>query len=178
MDDFAGYQQDMRRGYLGGATGVITSGVVWLAAGLVAWFVDAGTAIWTLFIGAAFIFPVSNLVDRALGAPGKHSPGNRLAPLAMETTVLMLMGLPLAYGLTLHNMNWFFPAVMMIIGGRYLTFATLYGLRAYWLLAAALGVAALLAFRLAWPPHVAALAGSAIELVFGAVLLASQRRGR
>jgi hypothetical protein len=178
VSELAGFQHDMRRGYLGGATGVITSGLVWFAAGMVAYFIGPGNAIWTLFIGAGFIVPVSNLIDRALGAPGKHAPGNRLAPLALETTVSMLMCLPLAYGLSLHNIDWFFPAVMMIIGGRYLVFATIYGNRAYWLLGAALGIGALLAFRLGLPPHAAAWVGSGIELVFGTALLVAQRRAR
>lgn len=176
MNTVAEFQDDMRRGYLWGATGVMTSGLVWLAAGLVAYFDHPRNAIWTLFVGAAFIVPVSNLIDRALGAPGKHSAGNRLAALAMETTVFMLMCLPLAYGLSLFRIEWFFPAVLMIIGGRYLAFATIYGTPVYWLLGALLGVGALLAFMLAFPPHVSALVGAGIELAFGAVLLAAKRR--
>lgn len=170
------FQADMRRGYLWGATGIIASGLVWLAAGLVAYVVDPRKAIWTLFIGAGLIVPVSNLIDRALGAPGRHSPGNRLAALAMETTVFMLMCLPLAYGLSLYRIEWFFPAVMMIIGGRYLVFATVYGSRVYWLLGAALGLGAMLAVGMGAPPHIGAWIGSGIELVFGAVLLATRGR--
>jgi hypothetical protein len=176
LGDLAGHQQDMRRGYLDGATGIITSGLIWLAAGLVALFIDPQRAIWTLFIGAAFIVPIGNLLDRLLGAPGRHSAGNPLAPLALETTVFMLMCLPLAYGLSRYRIEWFFPAVMMIIGGRYLVFATVYGNRFYWLLGAVLGLGAWLALGLGLPPHAAALIGSGIELVLGLVLLATRRR--
>lgn len=166
----------MRRGYLWGATGIMTSGFVWLVAGLVAAFGDPRNAIWTLFIGASFIVPVSNLLDRVLGAPGKHAPGNRLASLAFETTVCMLMCLPLAYGLSLYRIEWFFPAVLMIIGGRYVTFGTIYGTSLYWWLGAALGAAGMAAAMLSLPPYQSAFAGAAIELVFGAVLLAVKRR--
>ena len=176
MTTLADFQQDMRRGYIWGATGIMTSGLVWLAAGLVAWFRDPRTAIWVLFIGAGFIVPVSNLIDRLLGAAGKHAPGNRLATLAMETTVFMLMCLPLAYGLSLYRIEWFFPAVLMVIGGRYVTFGTIYGTPVYWLLGAALGAAAMLTYLVAAPPHVAALIGAAVELVWGATLLAAKRR--
>lgn len=172
MQTLAEFQQDMRRGYIWGATGIMTSGLVWLAAGLVAYFNDPRNAIWTLFIGAAFIVPVSNLIDRAFGAPGKHTQGNRLSALALETTVFMLMCLPLAYGLSLYRIEWFFPAVLMIIGGRYLVFGTVFGTFLYWLLGAALGIGAIAAYRFAFPPHQAALLGAAIELVFGAALLA------
>jgi hypothetical protein len=176
MDTLTDFQQDMRRGYLWGATGIMTSGLVWLTAGLVACFSLPQHAIWTLFIGASFIVPVSNLIDRALGAAGKHSAGNKLAPLAMESTVFMLMCLPLAYGLSLFRMDWFFPAVLMIIGGRYLIFASVYGTPLYWLLGGSLGAAAVVAYQLALPPYVTALTGAAIELVFGAVLLVVKRR--
>lgn len=176
MDTLADFQQDMRRGYLWGATGIITSGLVWLIAGLVACFSLPQYAIWTLFIGASFIVPVANLLDRALGAAGKHSAGNKLAPLAMESTVFMLMCLPLAYGLSLFRMEWFFPAVLMIIGGRYLLFATVYGTPLYWLLGGSLGAAAVIAYQFVFPPYVAALTGAGIELLFGAVLLAMKRR--
>ena len=171
----ADFQQDMRRGYIWGATGIMTSGLVWLSAGLVAYLHDPRTSIWVLFIGAGLIVPVSNLLDRLLGAPGKHSAGNQLSKLALETTVLMLMCLPLAYGLAHFRIEWFYPAVLMIIGGRYLTFATIYGTRLYWLLGALLGVGGYLGFALGFPPHVTALLGAAIELTFGAILLLAKR---
>lgn len=176
MPTLAHYQEDMRRGYLWGATGIMTSGIVWLIAGLVAYFKDPRIAVWTLFIGAGFIVPVSNLLDRALGAPGKHSQGNKLAALALEGTVFMLMCLPLAYALSIYRIDWFFPAVLMIIGGRYLTFGTLYGTPIYWVLGGILGLAAIAAYKLALPPHSSAILGGTIELLFGGILLAAKRR--
>ncbi len=176
MTTLAEFQEDMRRGYIWGATGIMTSGVVWLAAGLVAFFDDPRRAIWVLFIGASFIVPISNVVDRLLGASGKHAPDNRLAALALETTVFMLMCLPLAYGLSLFRIEWFFPAVLMVIGGRYITFGTVYGTPLYWLLGAALGVTAMLTYVLSAPPYLSALLGAATEIVFGAVLLLRKRR--
>ena len=177
MHKLAEFQQDMRVAYLRGATGITTSGLVWLAAGLVAYVDEPSRAVWTLFLGAMFIVPVSNLIDRVFGAPGKHTAGNRLGWLAMESTVFMIMCLPLAYGLSLFKIEWFFPAVLMIIGGRYLIFATVFGTRVYWLLGSILGAAAVVAFKFAFPPHASAFLGAAIELVFGIVLLAVQRRG-
>jgi hypothetical protein len=38
------------------------------------------------------------------------------------------------------NLSWFFPAMLMVIGGRYLSFAVVYGLRTYWALGASLAV--------------------------------------
>lgn len=172
----ADFQQDMRRGYIWGATGIMTSGLIWLSAGLVASLHDPRTSIWVLFIGAAFISPVSNLLNKLLGAPGKHSEGNHLSNLALETTVWMIMCLPLAYGLAHFRIEWFYPAVLMIIGGRYLTFASIFGTRLYWLLGGLLGFGGYLGYSLGFPPHVTALLGAAIELTFGAFLLIAKRR--
>lgn len=176
MDRLTEYQADMRRGYLWGSTGIMTSGLVWLVAAVVAFVYPPQYAVWTLFIGASFIVPVANLLNRLLGAAGKHSEGNKLAALALESTVFMLMCLPLAYALSLYKMEWFFPAVLMIIAGRYLTFASIYGTRWYWLLGALLGAVALVAFKLAFSPALAALAGALTELVFGTVLLWVKRQ--
>jgi hypothetical protein len=63
----------------------------------------------------------------------------------------------------------------MVIGGRYVTFGTVYGTPMYWLLGASLGAAALFSYVLVLPPHQSALLGAAVEVVFGAVLLAVKR---
>lgn len=176
MTPLSEFQADMRRAYIWGSSGIVTSGVVWFVAALVAYLDDPRHAVWTLFIGAAFIHPVSVVIDRACGAPGKHLSGNPLGKLAVEGLIFMLMCLPLAYGLSLFRMEWFFPAVLMIIGGRYLTFATLYGTRIYWVLGALLGLAALLGFHFSLPPYAVAFAGALIEIIFG-MLLFFRKRG-
>lgn len=168
-------QREMRGAYLWGAPGMITSGCVWLGAALAAQMGPPAQAVWVLFVGAALIHPVSIVVVRLLGASGKHSPGNALATLAMESTVCMIMSLPLAYGLSLFRREWFFPAVLLIIGGRYLVFHTIYGATAYWVAAAMLGLAAWAGFTLPLSPQVSALLGAIVEIAFGAVLLARSR---
>ena len=165
----------MRRSYIWGATGIMTSGSVWLVAGLVAYLKDPRLSVWVLFIGAGFIVPISNALDKLLGASGKHSRGNPLSALAMESTVFMLMCLPLAYGLGQQKMEWFFPAVLMIIGGRYLVFSSIYGTRLYWLLGGLLGAGGYAGYALGLPPHTSAFIGAGIELVFGAVTLVARR---
>ena len=67
-------QKDMRDAYYGGATGAVTSATAWLAAALVAAFVDPLAAVVTLLVGGMLV-------------PGKHSKGNPLAPLAIEGTI-------------------------------------------------------------------------------------------
>jgi hypothetical protein len=50
----------------------------------------------------------------------------------------MILSLPLACVASTVNIDWFFPSMLLVIGGRYLTFATIYGTRAYWVFGAAI----------------------------------------
>lgn len=171
-------QRDMRQAYLSGAPGMLCSALAWLVAGVVAMQVSASAAVLTLFAGGMLIFPASVLACKALGRSGAHAKANPLGPLALEGTVWLVFCLPIAYAVSRLNMAWFFPAMMLVIGGRYLTFRTLYGLRLYWLCG---GVLALAAYGLAAvkaPPGAAALAGAAIEAVFAiAIVIAARRAG-
>ena len=164
-------QLDMRVAYSNGYSGVIVSGLVWLVAGLVALYTSPQQAVWTLLIGGALIHPIGILFNKVLGRSGAHASNNVLGRLALEGTIFMIMCLPLAYALTFQKVEWFFQGMLMIIGGRYLTFATLYGTRLYWGLGMGLGIAAYLLFSLNSSAPISILVGSAIELTFGLVML-------
>lgn len=169
-------QQDMRVAYLHGYPGVVVSGMVWLISALVALYVSPDKAIWTMLVGGVFIHPVGMLLNKALGASGTHTPTNPLGNLALEGTIFMIMCLPLAYGLSFQKVEWFFQGMLLIIGGRYLHFATLYGSRLYWALGIGLGIAAYLLFTMHAPSHTTLLAGAAMEILFGLVMLTMIRR--
>jgi hypothetical protein len=164
----------MRFAYFGGAPGVLASAIAWLAAALVAVVVSPEGAVWALFIGGMFIFPVSVLFAKLLGRPGRHSRRNPLGTLAMEGTILLVMSLPLALVVSLYRVEWFFPAMLLLIGGRYCTFATLYGTRMYWALGGVLAVAAFVLVATRMPPVVGALTGGLIEIVFAAALFSAR----
>lgn len=68
------------------------------------------------------------LIAKALGRPGTAAPDNLLKALALEGAGWLLLSLPLAYGISVYQVEWFFPAMLLVIGGRYLTFATLYSM--------------------------------------------------
>ena len=169
-------QADMRRAYFSGAPGVFVSGLVWLTAGIVAALGSQKTSVLTLLFGGAAIFPLSIVITKLLGHPGKHTTGNALGTLASEGTFWLLAGCAIAYGMHVLRIEWFFPAMLLVIGGRYFTFQTLYGLRAYWACGALLCMAGL-ALALARAPAVAgAFTGAGIELVFAVVIFVQARR--
>lgn len=139
-------QKDMRNGYALGSLGVMTSGSVWLVSALVAHAYTPTQAIWALLIGGVLITPISGIWEKIIGLKG-HSANNPLMNLVMENTIWMIMCIPLAYGLSIQRTEWFFQAMLLIIGGRYLTFSTIYGSKLYWLLGVSLGCSAYFLFR-------------------------------
>lgn len=171
------HQSDMRAGYLCGAPGLFVSGTVWLIAGAVAALGGAPRGAWTLLLGGMLIFPVAVGVTKLLGHAGRHTAGNPLGVAAVEGTVWFVAGIAVAFVVGLARVELFFPAMLLLIGGRYLTFQTLYGLRFYWGCGAVLvGVGFAAAFLRVPPPWVAA-AGGIVEIVGGVVVLRMGRVG-
>lgn len=166
----------MRRAYLSGAPGVLVSGLVWLVAGIVAALHSERVAVLALLFGGAAIHPLAVVLTKLLGRSGKHSTGNALGGLAAEGTFWLLAGCAIAYGMHVVRVEWFFPAMLLVIGGRYLTFQTLYGLRAYWVCGAALCVAGLVLALARAPAVTGAFVGACIEIVFASVLFRQARR--
>lgn len=169
-------QRDMRYAYHDGAPGALVSGAVWLAAGLVAASGSPQRAVWALFIGGMFIHPLAILLNKMLGRPGSHTPGNPLGSLALEGTIWMLLSLPLAYAVSAMKIEWFFPAMLFVIGGRYLTFATIYGRRIYWAFGAVLAMAGYALGSINASPQLGAFAGALIEGVFASFLFVTRGR--
>jgi hypothetical protein len=168
-------QADMRYAYYDGATGIVTSATAWLAAAIAAWVSTPQISIVTLLVGGMLIFPVSVSLSKAMGRSGFHAKANPLAPLAASGTIWMLLAIPIAYGAALYRIEWFFPAMLLTIGGRYLTFATLYGLRVYYGFGAVLALAGIVLVMAHVSVWAGALAGSAIEYLFGAILFSRAR---
>ena len=175
-DTLSQAQEDMSTGYANGSIGIIISGLIWLTSAIVSFQFSAKEAIWTLLIGGVFIHPLSVIIGKAMGISGKHKKGNPFGNLAMEGTIFMLMCLPIAFGLSLQHSEWFFQAMLMIIGGRYLTFASIYGKRIYWILGGVLGVAAYLLFSFKIQSFGSAITGSLIEITFGLFMLITFRK--
>jgi hypothetical protein len=133
---------------------------------------------WTLAVGGAAIFPLTQALLRMSGRPVSLAPGNPLRGLAMQVAFTVPIILPLAGAAALNQRGWFYPACLIIVGAHYLPFVFLYGMRTFAGLAAALTSAGF-AIGL-WAPGRVVLggwAGGAILFAFAFVLLAAYKRG-
>lgn len=176
MLSIAEAQRDMRNAYYGGATGAVASATAWLAAALVATFVSSSAGVLTLIFGGMLIFPASVVLSKVIGRSGKHSNLNPLAPLAIEGTIWMLLSIFIAIGVALHKIEWFFPAMLLVIGGRYLTFSTLYGLKIYWAFGATLIISAMPLIFFEAPVISGAFTGALVEFAYGVAIFMIVRR--
>lgn len=171
-----GAQSDMRRGYYSGAAGILASALVWFTAAGVAALISSQKGIWALLIGGMLIHPIGLLICKLLGARGAHTKGNPFGLLAGASTFWLVFCLPIAYLLSTQQPSLFFPAMLLIIGGRYLVFATIYGIRLYWALGLVLAGAGFVLAPLTAAASVSALTGAVIETVFAIACLVQHRR--
>lgn len=178
MNNLQEAQSDMKNGYGYGSIGVFISGMVWITAGLSIHYYSFQKGMWTLIIGGMLIFPLATFIGKLLGIKGGHDKSNPLGKLAMEGTLWMILCIPLAYGLSLVKEAWFFQGMLLIIAGRYLTFASVYGLRIYWILGSVLGLAAYALFKIEARAFMSALTGGSIEILFGIVIFALYKYGK
>lgn len=161
-----GQQTEMCFAYFDGAPGILVSGLVWVAAAVACYLLGVPQGVWTLLVGGAVIYPISAVMTKALGRPAKTSKDNGLNQLGMASTVWLILGCAMAYGLFLSNSSLFFPAMMATIGCRYLIFASLYAKSVFWVMGGSLIVAGSVAYFVATLPVFAAALGGAIEIIF------------
>ena len=175
-NDLTHHQSDMRAGYCSGGAGVLASALAWLVAACITWRMSPQQGVWALFVGGMLIHPVGVALCKVFGGSGVHAKGNPLGSLAIASTLWLIFSLPLAYAVSVLKVEWFFPAMLLVIGGRYLVFGTLFGMRAYWLLGLALAGAGFLLGRAVAPAWISAFIGVAIEAGFAVALLVAHRR--
>ncbi len=169
-------QSEMCHAHYDGAPGILVSGLVWCSAALVCYLLGMNQSVWTLLIGGVFIYPVSALLTKAMGRPAKTSKGNALDQLAMASTIWLILGCAMAYGLFQFMPVLFFPAMLVTIGSRYLIFASVFGKLIFWAMGATLIVAGSLTVFSATQPVIAAALGGLIEVLFAIFVFAKAGR--
>ncbi|MDZ3830541.1 MAG: hypothetical protein U0S50_01830 [Sphingopyxis sp.] len=171
-------QRDLSRAYAGGAPGVFASGLVWLIAGTMWQFHGTKAGFAALFIGGMMIHPLGVLIERAAFRAPKATIGKPLETLAIEATIPLFVGVLIAWVLLVRAPDLAIPVFAAIVGARYFLFRTIYGEIAYWVLGAAVLLAAFAAlFGIGIPPNVAVAVG-VVELLAAMLILHRWRARR
>lgn len=131
-------QLEMRRHFVGGFYGQLTAGVLWLVAAALATWSTPRAAITWLVIGGMFIFPVTTLLLKLTGTPPRLSTDNSLVQLGAQVALVLPLSMPLLLPVARYRLEWFFPAMMVLLGAHYLPFVFLYGMRMFGALCALL----------------------------------------
>jgi hypothetical protein len=133
--DIQDAQREVRSVYIGGFWGQLLYSIIWLAAAAMGTWVTPKASILTAVIGGAFIFPLIKMMLRLSGRPTSVSKENQFNILGMQVALVGPFSMLLLIPVALYNLNWFFPALMVLMGAHYLPFATLYGMRMFLFLA-------------------------------------------
>ncbi len=133
--DIQDAQREVRSVYVGGFWGQLVSSVIWLVSAAVGTWVTPKASIRTVVIAGFFIFPLTQMLLRLSGGRASVSRGNAFHWLGMQVAFVLPLSMLLLVPISLYNLNWFFPALMVLLGAHYLPFATLYGMRAFLFLA-------------------------------------------
>lgn len=128
-------QREMRAVYLGGAIGQLVSGAIWLISAALGTFISVQAGLISLFLGGMFIFPLTQFALKLAGRAASTGPENSLNSLARQVAFIVPFCLPLIYAAARYNVNWFYPAFLIVVGAHYLPFMFLYGISQYAILA-------------------------------------------
>ncbi|WP_033541234.1 DUF7010 family protein [Planococcus sp. CAU13] len=128
-------QKEMRSAFLGGFSGQLISGLIWLAAAGVSVLISEQYGMAFLFFGCMAIFPLTQLTLRMMGRSAKVSQENGLWALGSQIAFTVPLNFLLVGAIILYQPLWFFPAATIVVGTHYLPFITLYGMRMFGVLA-------------------------------------------
>jgi hypothetical protein len=129
-------QREVRFRFSGGFYGQAVSGLIWLVSASFASWGSPHTAISVLLVGGFFIFPITELLVRTVGTRSRLDSRNLLPQLGMQVAFVLPFSMPLLLPVSLYRLNWFYPALMILLGAHYLPFVFLYGMRMFAVMAA------------------------------------------
>lgn len=160
-------QREMRTVFIGGFWGQMVSAAVWLASAALAVWSTPRAAIIAVVAGGFFIFPLTQLALHLSGNTASLRRENPLGGLAMQIAFTVPISMLLLAPVTAYRLNWFYPALMILVGAHYLPFVFLYGMRMFMLLAASLaGGGVLIALYSSQSFSVGGWIGGAALLIF------------
>ncbi len=127
-------QREIRLGAIGGFWGQLLYSVLFFAAGALGTWATPKASILTAVIGGMFVFPLMQMMLRLEGRP-RLSKRNPFYYLSMQIAFVLPFSMLLLWPVGLYRLNWFYPALTILVGAHYLPFATSYGMRMYLFLA-------------------------------------------
>lgn len=133
--DIGDAQRENRTRFAGGFYGQLVSGVLWLVSASLATWSTPRAAIMILVLGGFFIFPTTELLIRVAGGRSPLSPQNSLRYLGMQVAFILPLSMLLLLPVGQYRLNWFYPALMVLLGAHYIPFVFLYGMRMFAVLA-------------------------------------------
>jgi hypothetical protein len=92
----------------------------------------------TVVAAGFFIFPLTQTLLLLSGGRARVSRENPLHWLGMQVAFVLPFSMLLLVPVGHYRLNWFFPALMILLGAHYLPFAFLYGMRVFLVLAGVL----------------------------------------
>jgi len=131
-------QREVRTVFVGGFWGQLVSSAVWLVSAALAVWVSPRAAIIGAVLGGFFIFPATQLLLRLSGGRSTLSSDNALWDLGWQVAFVLPLSMLLLVPVTAFRLNWFYPALMILLGAHYLPFAFMYGMRMFLALSAIL----------------------------------------
>jgi hypothetical protein len=173
-------QREVRTVFQGGFIGGLVSAALWGTSTALATVRSPRAGIIALCLGGALIFPVTSLLLKLTRGRGALSKENPMDQLATQIAFTIPFALPVVAGATLYKLNWFYPAMLVIVGAHYLPFAFLYGMRAFLVLGGAMIAAGVMIGMYANETFtLAGWVGTAMFLVFAPVgLMIAGRESR
>ena len=160
-------QLEIRTRFVGGFYGQFVAGTLWLVSAGLAVSHGPRASIIMLVVGGFLIFPGTELLIRTIGERVPISAANALRSLGMQIAFILPLSMPLLLPVGLYRLNWFYPAMMILLGAHYLPFVFLYGMRMFAVLAALLvGGGTLIAMYFSASFSIGAWYTGAILLVF------------
>jgi hypothetical protein len=124
-------QREVRTVFVGGFWGQLVASTIWLVSSGVGVWVSPRAAIITVVVGGFFIFPLTQMLLRLSGGRASVAAGNPLGNLGMQIAFTLPLSMFLLVPVTAFRLNWFYPALMILVGAHYLPFTFLYGMRMF-----------------------------------------------
>jgi hypothetical protein len=166
-------QKDVRDTFLGGFAGQLVSALLWLISAAACTWKSFAMGEVILVFGGVLIFPLTQLLLRAMGHAHSLPKGHPMNALGIQVAFTLPLTLPLVLAIATLHPAWFYPALMITLGAHYLPFIFMYGMGQFGVLSGLL-ITGGLAIARYFPRPISAGAWLTAALLFAFALIGRQ----